>query len=65
MSFNNETQLSLFDCYIGGIVYYASDIWGNHKWNNVEKLHFEFCKQMLSVKRCTSNVAVYMQCSNL
>ena len=41
MSFNNETLLSLFDCYIGGIVNYASEIWGIHKGNNVEKMVYE------------------------
>ena len=50
MSFNNETLLSLFDCYIGGIFSYASEIWGTHKGNNIEKPHLEFCKQMLGVK---------------
>ena len=49
MSFNNETLLSLFDCYSGGIVNYVSEIWGTHKENTVEKLHLEFCKQMLGV----------------
>ena len=61
MSFDNETLLSLFNCYIGGIVNYASEIWGIHKKNNVEKLHLEFCKQFLGVKRCTSNMAVYAE----
>ena len=28
MSFNNETLLSLFYCFIGGRVIYASEIWG-------------------------------------
>ena len=63
MSFNSETLLhvSLFDCYIGGIFSYASEIWGTHKGNNVEKPHLEFCKQMHGVKRCTSNMAVYAE----
>ena len=52
MTFNNETLLSLFDCYIGCIVNNVSEIWGSHKENNVEKLHLEFCKQMLGVIRC-------------
>ena len=36
MTFNNETLLSLFDCYIGGIVNNVSEIWGTYKENNVE-----------------------------
>ena len=33
MSFNNETLLWLFDCYIGGIVDYASEIRVTRKKN--------------------------------
>lgn len=36
MSFNTETLLSLFDCFIGGIVNYSSEIWGNNKGCNIE-----------------------------
>ena len=59
MSFNNETLLSLLDCYIWGIGNYASEIWETSKGNskNIEKLHIKFCKQMLGVKRCASNIA--------
>jgi hypothetical protein len=32
-----ETLLSVFDCYIGGIVNCASEISGAHKGNNAEK----------------------------
>lgn len=44
MSFNNET---LFYCYIGGRVKYASEIWGAHKGNNIEKLHLEFVNKVV------------------
>lgn len=58
MILNHETLLSLFDCYVGGIINYASEIWGSHKGNNVEKLHLDFCKQTLGVKRSSFNAAV-------
>ena len=68
MSLNIETLLSLFDCYIGGIASYASEIWGTHKGNNVEKVHTDFCKQILGVKKiqamllCTLNWAQSLFC---
>ena len=34
MSFNNETLLSLLDCYIWGIGNYASEIWETSKGNS-------------------------------
>jgi hypothetical protein len=61
MSLNIETLLSLFDCYIGGIANYASEIWGTQKGNNVEKVHTDFCNQILGVKKHTSNVVVYAE----
>lgn len=61
MILNHETLLSLFDCYVGGIINYASEIWGSHKGNNVEKLHLDFCKQTLGVKRSSFNAAVYAE----
>ena len=42
MCLNHTTQLSLFDCYIGGVVNYASEIWGTQKGQNVENLHLIF-----------------------
>ena len=48
MSYNNEMLLSLFYCYIGGRVNYASEIWvAAHKGNNVEKLHLEFVNKIM------------------
>ena len=50
MCLNHNIQLSQFDCYIGGVVNYASEIWGTQKEQNVEKLYLDFCKQLLDVK---------------
>ena len=60
MSFNNETLLSLFDCYIGGtcIVKYVSEIWGIHKGNNVKKTSSRILQ---THAWCTSNMAVYAE----
>jgi hypothetical protein len=52
MSLNIEILLTLFYCYIGGIANYASEIWGTHKGNNIEKVQNDFCKQILGFKNC-------------
>lgn len=39
---NHGTLLLLFDCNVGGIINYASEIWGIQKGNYVEKLHLDF-----------------------
>ena len=42
MYLNVETSLSLFDTYIGIFLQYASEIWGNHRCNCVEKVQLDF-----------------------
>jgi hypothetical protein len=51
MYLNHETMLSLFDCYVGNICNYASEIWGNHTGGNIEKNHLDFCKKLMGVKK--------------
>ena len=47
---SHSTKWSLFDCYIGGGIKYASEICVKNKSWNVEILHLDICKQMLSEK---------------
>ena len=47
--------LDLFDKLISPILCYASEVWGFSKANNVERVHMQFCKKLLSVKQCTQN----------
>lgn len=61
MFFNHNTLLSLFDCFVGSVINYASEVWGSLKAPNIEKLHLNFCKYILGVKRSTCNVAVYSE----
>ena len=42
MYLNLETSLSLFDTYIGSVLQYASEIWGIHRGNCVEKSPIRF-----------------------
>ena len=40
------------------IILYASEIWGIYNIDEVDKLHFKFCKTILGVRPQTSNAAV-------
>lgn len=46
MYLNHKTFLLLFDCYVGTIVNYGSDIWGTQKCLNVERIQLDFCKHI-------------------
>ena len=65
MSLNVETSLSLFDTYISIVLQYASEIWGNHPGNCVEKVQLDFCKLLLGVKKSTCNVMIYAELGRL
>ena len=49
----------LFDAFVGSILSYACEIWGFGKSKAIERIHLKFCKQLLSVRSSTANVAVY------
>ena len=45
-----ETSLSLFDTYIGSVLQYASEIWGNNHGNCVEKVQLHFIRKFKILK---------------
>ena len=49
----------LFDKLISPILNYGSEVWGFAKADNIECVHLQFCKKLLSVKQCTQNDFVY------
>ena len=61
MYLNVETSLLLFDMYIGSILQYASEIWGLHHGDCLEKVHLDFCKRLLGVKKSSCNVMIYAE----
>lgn len=61
MSLNFTTLLSLFDTYVGTIAYYGCEV---HSAPDIEKkiiLIIVNCKNILNVKRCTSNAVIYCE----
>ena len=52
----------IFDVQLKPILLYGSEIWGVHKWESVERFHFQYCKYVLGVSYKCSNVAVLADC---
>lgn len=52
-------KLELFDKLITPILNYNSETWGFHPGHAVEKVHLQFCKRLLCVKKSTQNDFVY------
>uniref|UniRef100_K1QT84 Reverse transcriptase zinc-binding domain-containing protein n=1 Tax=Magallana gigas TaxID=29159 RepID=K1QT84_MAGGI len=61
LNFNVETQLNVFDTYVKSVLSYGAEIWGFHKGQDVEKVHINFCKKVLGVRKNTCNSAVYYE----
>lgn len=61
MTLNFNSLLSLFDTYVGSIAYYGCEVWGFHSAPDLEKIHLNYCKNILNVKRCTSNSVIYCE----
>ena len=59
--FNHETLMSLFDTYISCILSYGCETWGSHKGEVIEKVHLNFLKRTLKVRRSAVNVTVYFE----
>ena len=56
---NHVTLLSLFDTYVSSVCNYACEVWGFHTAPDIEKVHLDYCKNILGVKRSTPNSMVY------
>ena len=58
---NIETMLYLFDVYIAAILNYGCEVWGLHPAQDIEKVHTEYLKNILGVRKSTSNVMLYFE----
>jgi hypothetical protein len=52
LSFNQ----TLCAAFCVSILNYSAEVWG---YQEIERIHFKFCKQILNVKLSTRNVGVY------
>jgi hypothetical protein len=51
-----DLQLKLFDKLIFPILTYGCEIWGYENTKQIEKLHLQFCRNILGVRTTTPNV---------
>ena len=54
-----STILDLFDKFVSPVLNYACEVWGFHTALDIERVHLNFCKRVLGVKRTTQNDFVY------
>ena len=52
-------RLDLFEKLISPILNYASQVWGFIQGSSIERVHLQFCKRLLRVKRTTQYDFVY------
>ena len=52
-------KLELFDKLVTPILNYGSEIWGFIQVNTIERVHLQFCKRLLGVKKTTQNDFIY------
>ena len=56
---------SIFDTHVCSVLLYGSELWGFYKSADVEKVHLNFCKNVLGVGKKTSNNMVYFELGRL
>ena len=54
-----DLQLKLFDSLVSPVLLYASEVWGFENKDNIERVHLQFCKNILKVRNSTPNYMVY------
>ena len=54
-----EFCCELFDRLIAPILMYGSEVWGFHSADAVERVHLNFCKKVLKIKKTTTSNIVY------
>ena len=59
LSLTPDLQLKLFDSLVSPILLYCCEVWGFEDLSAIEKVHLNFCKRILNVKRNTPSCMVY------
>ena len=52
-------RLELFDKLVSPILNYGSEVWGFAAAPSIERVHLQFCKKLLGVKKTTQNDFIY------
>ena len=61
LQLNLVTRLKLFDTYVTPVLLYGSEIWGLCNAQDIEKVHTEFLRQIVGVRRGVSNSMLYYE----
>ena len=56
-----DLQFKLFDTLILPILTYGCEIWGYENTKQLEKLHLQFCRNILGVRTTTPNFMTYRE----
>ena len=59
--FEPTLLLYLFDHLSSPVLSYGCDIWGNRRWDEIEKIHLFICKYALGVKNLLMVMMAFMQ----
>lgn len=52
-------QFKLFDALVSPILLYSSEVWGYENVNVLEKVHLQFCRKILKLRKSTPKYMVY------
>ena len=61
ITLSHNEKFKLFDCLVGSVLSYSSEVWGFHKAPDVERIHTRFCRTLLGVKKSTNLSALYCE----
>lgn len=58
-NFRMDTQCNMFDSLVSPVLNYASEIWGFHLADDIEKVHIKFCRKILQLSQRTPTCFLY------
>ena len=61
MNITSNEKFKLFDCLVSPVLGYAAEVWGFHGAPDIERLHTQFCRSILGVKKSTNLAALYCE----
>ena len=65
VNITTKHTLELFDKLVSPILNYGAEVWGFCKANQIERVHMQFCKRLLGVKKSTQNNFIYGELGRL
>ena len=61
MNLKVNEKFKLFDCLVSSVLGNAGVVWGFHGAPDIERLHTQFCRSILGVKKSTNLAALYCE----